>query len=90
MLAINVQYPIFVAVLETYEHIKTYKHTNIWTLRYVWGGQSMAGGRALKQEVTGMLCVTSQSGVFCWGLQGFNYLNYLDLYFSVKGEACMG
>ena len=89
MFAINVQYPIFVAVLETYEHIKTYKHTNIWTLRYVWGGQSMAGGRALKQEVMGMLCVTSQSDVFCWGLQGFNYLNCLALYFSVKGETCM-
>ena len=50
----------------------------------------MTGGRALKQEVTGMLCVTSQSGVFCWGLQGFNYLNCLALYFSVKGETCMG
>ena len=53
MFAINVQYPIFVAVLETYEHIKTYKHTNIWTLRYVWGGQSMAGGRALEQDNSG-------------------------------------
>ena len=66
MFAINVQYPIFVAVLETYEHIKTYKHTNIWTFRYVWGGQSMTGGRALKQEVMDMLCVMNQSDVFYW------------------------
>ena len=70
MFAINVQYPIFVAVLETYEHIKTYKHTNIWTFRYVWGGQSMAGGRALKQEVMDMLCVMNQSDV-CYWVAGF-------------------
>ena len=88
MIAINVQYPIFVAVLETYEHIKTYKHTNVWTFRYVWGGTVNGGGPGPETGME-MLCVTSQSDVFCWGLQGFNYLNCLALYFSVKGETCM-
>ena len=53
------------------------------------GGQSMAVGRALKQEVMDMLCVMNQSDVFCWGLQGFNCYNCLAPYFSVKGETCM-
>ena len=53
----------------------------------MYGGDSQwRGGRALKQEVMDMLC---QSDVFCWGLRGFNYLNCLALYFSVKGETCM-
>ena len=57
----------------------------------MYGGTANDGrGRALKQEVMDMLCVTSQSDVFYWGLQGFNYLNCSALYFSVKGETCMG
>ena len=55
----------------------------------MYGGTANDGGRALKQEVRDMLGVTSQSDVFYSGLQGFNYLNCLALYFSVKGETCM-
>ena len=50
------------------------------------GGTANDGGPGPEKEVMDILC---QSDVFCWGLQGFNYLNCLALYFSVKGETCM-
>ena len=52
-------------------------------------GGTVNGGGPGPETGMEMLCVTSQSDVFCWGLQGFNYLHCSALHFSVKGETCM-
>ena len=72
------------------KHMNILKHINIQTYRHLdmYGGTVNGGGPGPETGME-MLCVTSQSDVFCWGLQGFNYLNCLALCFSVKGETCM-